>query len=155
MPKNFKSVANVVKLSSKKHFNNFLDNNNQERVGLAKIEKFCAKNFISCANDWDFYSAGNISKTRTKVSLTLKGVLFLMLLRYITCALFDNNLAIRSTLSDGTYLLGNQRLICIYGSMGSFTALLFGLIFNYYELKGRLFVVQITKHCVGGAENGW
>ena len=145
MSQKFDSFANKVKLNSKVHFNKFLDKNNQESVGLAKIEKFCAKYFVFIANNWDDYYEGNALKTRTRICLTLRLILLLISIKFLFSTLFPKHQGIRAVLSDGTYLLGDSRLISSFCFIGSFLAVSTGLLYNYYELKGRLFVVQFLN----------
>ena len=133
--------SNRLKLISKNRVNTFKDKNKQETLALIKIERFCSTN-IFIAKNWDSYQNGNFSKTWIIISLIPRVTLLLFFIRYIACALFGDNQFIRSIFSDGLYLLGNSKLISIYILNGTFLGLCMGQVYNYYELKGRLFVIS-------------
>ena len=147
MFKKFKRLGNGFKTKQIQRFNTFLDNNNKETEALAMIERFCAKNFIFIAKNWDNYCHGDFSKTRTRISLTLKAIIFVTLLKVMVPFIAPNDLHIRSIFLDGTYLLGDRyhQLILFMCVMGSVVTFITGLLYVYYELKGRLFVVRFLN----------
>ena len=136
---------NAFKTKQRQRFRTFLDNNIKETEGLTKIEKFCAKNFIFIAKNWNDYCDGDLSKTRTRISLTLKAIIFVVLLKMVVPSISPNDLYIRAIFSDGTYLLGDNQLILILCAIGSIVTLITGLLYVYFELKGRLFVVKFLN----------
>src|ERR1700761_2769234 len=146
MSKKFESRVNSSKTNQRQRFKQgiktYLDNNKDESLGLTRIERFCSGNFIFIAKSWDDYCKLTFSKTRIIVCLFVRAVLLLANIRFLLISIFNHNLFVRYLLADGTYLLGDSRVISFYCFIGSFSGLTLGLVYTYNELKGRLFVVK-------------
>ena len=145
MFRKIKRRGNAFKYNQRQRFKTYLDNNTNESLSLVRIERFCSANLLLIAKNWDNYCDHTFSKTRIIICLFLKVVLLLSALRFLFISIFNKNLFVRSLLADGTYLLGDSRVISFYCFIGSFSALTYGLIYTFNELKGSLFVVQFLN----------
>ena len=146
MSENVKTIAKVLKVTSNRGLMNYWEGLTSVTKGLSRIEKFCSKNIIFFAKNWDNYCENQISKQRVWISIALKMIITLMLINFTTCAIFITNPWIRSFFSNATHLMGNQRIVSTYGALGSALALLMGLFYYYEELNRKTFLNSIKNN---------
>ena len=85
-------------------------NTNEEDICFEKFEKFMTKHYIMISPTFDDYVKGNRHSKRLIIIIIMKIISLLMIFKYIISAII-NNPWIWSLLSDGNYIIGNQRIL--------------------------------------------
>ena len=132
-------------LRIKKKFNSFIYNDIEESVYFEKFEKFMKNYYIMISPTFQDYMNGNIPIKRIIISIIIKFISILVIMKYIISAII-NKPWIWSVLSDGNYLLGNQRLLSIDVAFGNvLTFILIEGVFHYFELNQRLYIFSLLN----------
>ena len=121
----------------KNKFNEFLDNNSDQSVGITRLENFGQRHGILINKSYNDYEFGMMSKHRIVYASIMRLASFMTAFRFLTSAL-SNNKCIYTIMSDANYMLGNQRLISGITVMARLIILLIGLVIQLQEMTKHL-----------------
>ena len=131
------AVPNKVR----QRYNNFFNETNEQNK-YNKIENFFKNYFITVSPTFEDYFNKNRPKKRKIITIFLRFVDILNILRSGICAIFDDKW-IASLMCDFTYIFVNQKLMAFSLCMGlfNFNILATGMLY-YFESKSILHLIS-------------
>ena len=131
--KSLKTVSEHLRRESKL----LIIGNINEKIVIARIEKFIKRYLLAVSSDMDQYMAREQKKSRIVLVSLVKVVLFVVGTKFAVSGL-SRNLWIRAVTCDSNYLIGHPIMISVMMSICAFCILFIGLTLQYQESKGEL-----------------
>ena len=129
------------RLKVKRKFNDFLNYNKEESIGINIIEKYAKNNYVIVSPTFEDYVKGNRPKKRQLIKLLIQIINFFCVLRLGVSAIFHDKWIV-SIMSDANHMLGNKTFISGSIAMAFFQCCFsIGGLVHYMDMKS-------TLHCV-------